>query len=115
MNEKDRLIGLLQSVPTNHYGDIGIETAADHLIANNITIPPVSVGQTVYIIRRPKGSLPWIAECTVGEVHVEYTADGKVCWFKSHNYEALEEDIGHWVFLTREEAEQALKGAQHEE
>ena len=45
----------------------------------------------------------------VSEVYVEYTADGKVCWFKSHNYEALEEDIGAWVFFTYEEAEKALR------
>ena len=109
-SEKDGLIELLCTAGWNLYtNDCNIGQIADHLIANNVTLPPVSVGQTVYIIRRPKGSLPWIAECTVGEIHVEYTADGKVCWFKSHNYEALEEDIGHWVFLTREEAEQALK------
>ena len=115
MNEKDRLVerieqsGIICDNCPDYDCSWWAEHCADYLITHNVTVPPVSVGQTVYIIRRPKGLLPWIAECTVGEIHVEYTADGKVCWFKSHNYEALEEDIGHWVFLTREEAEQALK------
>ncbi len=109
MNERDRLIGLLQSVPTNRYGDIGIATVADHMIANNVTLPPVSVGQTVYVIRRPTDRPAWIDECVLENVTVEYTADGKICCFKSHNFEATEKDIGAWVFLAREEAKRALK------
>ena len=85
------------------------EFLTDHLIAHNVTLPPVSVGQTVYIIRRPIDKPEWIDECVVKNVIIEYTADGKTCRFKSHNFEATEKDIGAWVFLTREEAEQALK------
>lgn len=108
-SERDGLIGLLQSVPTNHYGNIGVAAVADRLIAHNVTIPPVSVGQTVYIIRRPTDKPEWIDECVVKNVTIEYTADGKICRFKSHNFEATEKDIGAWVFLAREEAEEALR------
>ena len=122
MNERDRLAETIRDalelhdleILTANFDDLinGIDVKAyiaDHLIAHNVAIPPVSVGQTVYIIRRPIDKPEWIDECVLENVTIEYTADGKICRFKSHNFEATEKDIGAWVFLTREEAEQALE------
>lgn len=135
MNERDRLIELLSryfaigdsyaynltrvkeafavgTVTLDDFVEFDDEVVADitdHLIANNVTLPPVRAGQTVYIIRRPIDKPEWIDECVLENVTIEYTADGKTCRFKSHNFEATEKDISAWVFLTREEAERALE------
>lgn len=83
---------------------------ADHLIAHNVTIPPVSVGQTIYLIRIPTTNcLPaWIDKCEITYISVHYFKDGKSTVFSGYNFEVAECDIGKTVFLTREEAEKAL-------
>lgn len=85
------------------------EFLTDYLIAHNATIPPVSVGQTVYIIRRPTERPAWIDECEITYISVHYFKDGKSTVFSGYNFEVAECDIGKTVFLTREEAEQVLK------
>jgi len=87
------------------------EFLTDRLIANNVTIPPVSVGQTIYLIRIPTTNcLPaWIDKCEITYISVHYFKDGKSTVFSGYNFEVAECDIGKTVFLTREEAEQALK------
>lgn len=85
------------------------ELIAEYLIASNVTVPPVSVGQAVYIIRRPTERPAWIDECEITYISVHYFKDGKSTVFSGYNFEVAECDIGKTVFLTREEAEQALK------
>ena len=109
-NEKDGLIELLCTAGWNLFTDNNaINQVADHLIAHNVTIPPVSVGQTVYIIRRPTEHPAWIYECEITYISAHYFKDGKSTVFSGYNFEVAECDIGKTVFLAREEAEQALK------
>ena len=82
---KDRLIELLQSVPTDYYGNISIERVADHLLANGVIVPPFVIGQTTYIIDYSSNEI------------IEGTYQGVDC-SKFEN-----------IFTTREEAERALK------
>lgn len=63
----------------------------------------------MYIIRRPTERPPWVAECKVEYVSVEYLENGKKVVFSGYNFSATDRDIGNKVFFTREEAEQALK------
>lgn len=119
MSEQDRLTLFItmaldiiaeQASPLKYYSrEYRISRLTMLLLANNVTVPPVRAGQTVYIIRRPIDKPEWIDECVLENVTVEYTADGKTCRFKSHNFEATEKDIGAWVFLAREEAEKMLE------
>ncbi len=111
-NEQDRLIELLNQTFDEQYKKRGLITAqhtADHLIANNVTIPPVSVGQTIYLIRIPTDRPAWIDECEITYISVHYFKDGKSIVFSGYNFDAAECDIGETVFFTREEAEKVLE------
>lgn len=88
----------------------GAEAIADHLLANGVIVPPVKVGQTVYVVN----SL-WVSEYTVEAVWW----DGLMFQFKAENEEYadecsvfyfFDERIGKTVFLSREDAEKALRG-----
>ena len=71
--------------------------------------PPVQVGQTVYVLRRPLHFKAHFTLETVKRIVVEYTTNGVLCKFSSHNFEAYAEDIGKSVFLNREAAAAALR------
>lgn len=124
---KSRLIELLRDAKKNTKGancDLEREHLfADYLLENGVIVPPCKVGDKVYVIMEtscedidgvyttcefynlksenlctlPKGKCPYryrIAECYVTEMNLlSFTAK----WGKT-------------VFLTKEEAEQALKG-----
>ena len=116
MTERERLTELIMNTPKLPVTVGGraqgktYQTAhniADHLIANGVIVPPVSVGQTVYSIE--KG----ITHVLVGEVfEIVSNKFGTFCrssrkWYYYHSFTA--EAIGKTVFLTREEAEKALE------
>ena len=96
---------------------------ANHLLANGVIVPPCKVGDIVYAV-----SLN--TETNIVAVHRGYI--GSIDIRSSGNYifichEGFDdepyfksicgkfEDFGETVFLTREEAEQALKGEHHAE
>ena len=79
----------------------------DYLLANGVIVPPCKVGTKVYFAGRDSG------ECLNGNL-VSYCLDAAHLWFNCHydcglNYWHPIEDFGKTVFLTKEEAEQALK------
>lgn len=120
---RDRLVKLLQEYTNNNNGGGSNHGRADHLIENGVIVPHCKVGDKVYVIMEtscedidgvyticefynlksenlctlPKGKCPYryrIAECYVTEMNLlRFTAE----WGKT-------------VFLTKEEAEQKLKG-----
>ena len=116
---RDRLIELIRSARKKEVIFFGekcgttYQTAdeiADYLLANGVIVPPCKVGTTVYFIVFDKcfgGKCCWLE-------------DGKCSKDKSPEYcpkEVLETKYslemyrnGTRVFLTREEAERALKG-----
>ena len=98
---------------------------ADHLLANGVIVPPCKVGDTVYEL----------VECSCENVDGNYTEcefygygeDDKICIRPNYikclyqyrikklsvtelNVFGVSRCIGKTVFLTREEAERALKG-----
>lgn len=85
---------------------------ADYLLANGVVVMPCKVGGKVYIISRNK-----VKECVVSYIgfsavasyssinFVEYYADGT--FYRTHS--ASFDEIGKTVFLTREDAERALR------
>ena len=75
---------------------------ADHLLANGVIVPPCKVGDTLYYI-------PFGSTVTKWEIRsIEIMQDDIV--FHCGRTFFLKYDIGKTVFLTKEEAEKALKG-----
>ena len=111
MTEREKLIELLMQ------GDIAAakqgvfnccmcrreaETIADYLLENGVIVPPVKVGDTVYIFERGSYIIPI---CGQGKPHWEIKIEK--CSFK---YWLLDNHkFGVNMFFTREEAEKALK------
>ena len=121
MTDRERLIELLKGAETKVNEVLSVPLAldewlsiyADHLLANGVIVSPFAVGQTVYIIDD---------EVDYGEdyvLDVKVSAVGKEVggvWatlelplgFKRSAYVGAFE-VGKTVFLTKEDAEQALK------
>ena len=87
---------------------------ADHLIENGVIVPPVKMRDTVYIVtpggkiheKKVLGVTINVGLSLYDEVWAKrvFLCEGALV-FK-------EDEIGKTIFLTREEAEQALKGEQ---
>jgi acyl dehydratase len=89
-----------------------IPDVADYLLANGVIVPPCKVGDTLYVISQMKDKriLPFINEYEVTSIAIKkksivvyHEMDGFIKSFK-------QTDFGKTAFLTREEAEKALKG-----
>ena len=126
MNERERLIELLmqgeleaskQGVFNCSWSKRKAEIIADFLLDNGVIVPPVKVSGTVYINGKPAEvsfiRIENISFC----IQVDcFWKDCKDCCFVDSNicnnggyFEFTASDIGKTVFLTREEAEKALK------
>ena len=118
---RDRLVELLKgaekkvmekvSAPLSLDEWIGIY--ADHLLANGVIVLPCKVGDTVWLIE----SLNWqrtewgIGEGKVSMIQQKADKSWKFRVTKNHSVQDYTTgSIGKTVFLTREEAERALKG-----
>lgn len=104
---KNRLIELLENNPTLDGTDGTSEdfaVCADYLIANGVIVPPCKVGDRIYYIDSTN-----FIDCEVVK-QISFNHHGKWLVLLDHSCISFDE-IGKTVFLTREEAEQALKGA----
>ena len=116
---RERLIEILNKKYDHFCDQCGVnkdshytENLADYLLDNGVVVPPCKVGSKVYKITRNQ-----VKECEVTFVgisadercshfnFVENYADGT--FYKS--YSMVFDVIGKTVFLTREEAERALR------
>ena len=113
---RDRLIKLISEV--QYIGGLE-EKLSDHLLAEGVIVPPCKVGQTVYVPWR-YGGQRGVAIVIVQEIKL-YDTNTSHCMFfidmESDN-ECFNQSFGGWkteqcigktVFLTREEAEAALR------
>lgn len=112
---RDRLIGLIMNAPKlpitiggraqgKTYQTAG--NIADHLLANGVIVPPVRVGGNMYTLNRGRVKEWKVCFCGLnsqGELKFHLADEG----FKTL-IEVWDFGIGKTVFLTREEAEQAL-------
>ena len=120
MTERERLIEIIVTAENEVFRAFPytnstkrIEMVADYLLENGVIVPPVYVGGTVYEIRRkavsPSGRETNCGICTISflkhciNIGSELYVKGKP-YVKSDFYR-----LGKTVFLTREEAEKALK------
>lgn len=100
---RDRLIELLKKTVYRYQYQDPAEAVADYLLANGVIVPPVKVGDTVYIIASLTNR---IIECNVIGVWV---CEGNCSVITDYGV-IFTPSIDKTVFLTREEAERALKG-----
>ena len=134
MNERERLIELLMQgeLEADKQGFFNCsrsewkaEIMANFLLKNGVTVLPVKVGDTVYIDNEPHDILAMYNEENCISYIADYNCDERNCMEcrfakeilfgevtrceKSEYSEFTVDDIGKTVFLTREEAEKALK------
>ena len=96
---RDRLIELLNDL--NVWDDyISNEDIADHLFANGVIVPPCKVGDTVYQTDGVR-----IYELEVFDVSLRNYKP----YYETESIDFDYSAIGKSIFLTKEEAEQALK------
>lgn len=99
-SDRDRLIELISKV--QYLGGLE-EKVADHLLANGVIVPPCKVGDIIWVKDFMWGLIP----CKVDEpYHYVCGYDGGGCTVSGY---FADKDIGKWVFLTKEEAEEKLK------
>ena len=103
---KDRLIELLQNVPADYEGKLNVGVIADYLIDNGVIAPPCKVGDVVYDIFHPH-----IQEWEVSDIIIEKAGMyAKLSCKSSYARIGVSANLfGRKVFLTREEAEEAMK------
>lgn len=111
MTERERLIGLLQNAQRENLNLLSFETdiLADYLLANGVIVPPCRVGQEVYFIK----NFFSLADDPLKEkvCGMKTYSDNMKFTFVTASQRCFDEDkLGKTVFLTKEEAEQALKG-----
>lgn len=116
---KNRLIEILQKKYDHFCDQCGVnkdshytESLADYLLANGVIVPPVKVGQTVYqlwIKRVIPRIVTRIESATVlnGVKGTGFLVHAK-SMIRDNWYMFYLDDIGKTIFLTKEEAEQAL-------
>ena len=111
MTERERLIEMLNEWGNKENDGVRAESIADYLLANGIIVPPCKVGDTVYEICERRRSGKWQKAIVERVVHgIEIGIDKILtarCGTTTYVYLSR---LGKTVFLTREEAEKALKG-----
>ena len=118
---RKRLVELLES--TRYWGSGTSEEIANYLLKNGVIVPPCMVGQTVYRVIKLVNGESFVKEGIVFEVSSTYengTAKTRFYFWAcgdewdSRHYSLWCDlaDFGETVFITKEEAEQALKGGE---
>lgn len=118
---RDRLIELLSKPIFPKIGVDPAEVVADYLLDNGVIVPPCKVGDTVYQIEKKCLDCPYytdggysdFCECALDDSKLMFEVDfDKDCIYEiiktKFIYSMIDQD-GKTVFLTREEAEKALK------
>ena len=105
--ERKRLVELTnnflkEELGMNIHTDI-LEKHADHLLDNGIVVPPVKVGQTVYIITQVSKTIRETKVIGIWNGEHEYSIITRIGTIHRNA-------IGETVFTSREDAVKALKG-----
>lgn len=105
---RDRLVELILNAERDFANSgkpvLDIEKyVADHLLANGVIVPTCKLGDTIYRIG-DNGKIYGDWEITFIQAYPE-----EIVYFDDSDNYFVESDIGKTVFLTREEAEKALR------
>lgn len=113
MTDREKLVELIMKSGQICYSYTA-EELADHLLANGVIVLPCKVGDKVYVINRIRNV---VFENTVISLHCGHSSDLKnyikTRWVGERGNESIRKwtfrQMGRYVFLTREEAEAALR------
>ena len=124
MTDREKLIELVDKAKEEYANDITDHTETDYIVEcllnEGVIVPPCKVGDKVYVITAdsPTG----IEATKVSQIKIKIKEDGKISyrisapcvydtWGEAHwTFCAFE--VGKTVFLTKEEAEEKLRGLQ---
>ena len=106
---RDRLIELIESA--RYWGANTSEELADRLLSEGVIILPCKLGKRVYDISEfiDNHPMPDIYEFLANEVILSQCRETKELIFSIEGVAYTFDEFGKTVFLTREEAEKALK------
>ena len=112
MTDREKLIDLMiEAKRTDPETGSFTDYLADYLLEHGVIVLPCKVGDIVYV---PYEDSQTIEEKRVKSMSHEIKEfENSMVFFCKHNYSFLDTDINRAVFLTREEAEKALK--EHEQ
>ena len=123
MSQKERLKKLIaegQICPGEAYcitckylsdGDCDTTRLADYLLEKGVIIPPVKIGQTVYVITKTDIRAYKVHTIVVGDAYHKcyFFAEWYYDSLALHNADFDFADVGKTVFLTKEEAQKVLE------
>ena len=84
-----------------------VEHLADYLLEHGVIVLPCKVGDIVYVTYQDSQTIEEKRVKSMSHEIKEF--ENSMVFFCKHNYGFLDTDINRKVFLTREEAEKALK------
>lgn len=116
MSERERLIELLSkafNVSDDNYGTPNIEQVADYLLNNGVIVPPCKINDHVWFIKSAFSVLVKPLEARIIDIR-GISIEHNILYESITLYNDLarrftSNDIGTKVFLTKEEAEQAIQ------
>lgn len=119
MTDKERLIELINDCRSmDGYGMELVEKQADHLLANGVIVPPCKVGDICYPLNASETELTCeekISRITISEKNIiigyyeHWDYSNRCRKTDTWRLPLRTRILGKGVFLTKEEAEQALK------
>ena len=109
MTDREQLIELILNVKSDDFRGVSVEQMADYLLYNGVIVPPVKVGDAVYVISR-NNIVPLKIDtiqynsygCNILGRNEKYFGNGTITLHPNNKF-------GIEWYLTREEAEKALK------
>lgn len=115
MTERERLIELLDKKYDHFCDQCGVnkdshytDSLADYLLANGVIVPPCKIGDKVYFVQSGRIKLLEVHNITYSFKYRDYYV-----YFKNDDGSAsnihYNQFIGYKLFLTKEEAEDALR------
>ena len=109
---RDRLIELIESA--RYWGANTSEEIADHLLAEGVIVPPCKVGMTLYFLyNSPYADKPDLTPRIYKTTNWYFEVDKTGIVINTSDIHSFNKEydyhLGKTVFLTREEAEKALK------
>lgn len=114
MTDRDRLIELIEDTAHEKGGMPIFSELADYLLANGVIVSPLKLGDKIYKIFDIESIHRKIVKIEVLEIEIIFRRScGTVRKKYSYNYNAFtNDDFGKTVFLTKSQAEEALKSEQ---
>lgn len=112
VGDRDRFADIIDSffgVDSAYFGVDKYELA-DHLLSNNAIVQPCHIGQTIYQLYRKYNGDSIVRQGKVSAIQQKADKSWKIrITMNSYVFEITPDKIGETVFLTKEEAENALK------